>query len=62
MAKVAFKLPTTAKQMTGEMIYEREINFAIDIFSSSSAPETYFVLARIRVISDLKTTHIGQSS
>jgi hypothetical protein len=39
-ASVALRLPTTAKHMTGEMIYETDMNFAIDIFSCSSAPLT----------------------
>lgn len=45
MASVAFKLPTTAKQITGEMTYDIETNLAIDIFSPSSAPETCSQLA-----------------
>jgi hypothetical protein len=40
MARDAFRDPTTAKQMIGEIAYEIVTNFAIDIFSSSSAPLT----------------------
>lgn len=39
-ANVAFNDPTTAKQINGETAYEIVKNFAMDIFSSSSAPLT----------------------
>jgi hypothetical protein len=38
IANEAFNDPTTAKQIKGEIAYEIVKNFAIDIFSSSSAP------------------------
>lgn len=40
IARQAFKLPTTAAQMTGLTMYESVKNLAIDIFSSSSVPLT----------------------
>jgi hypothetical protein len=36
----AFSAPTTAKHITGDTAYVTVTNFAMDIFSSSSAPLT----------------------
>lgn len=55
-AKVALKLLTTAKQITGLTIYEIVTNLAIDIFSSSSAP-----LTSARAVSFVAEGPVGRS-